>query len=230
MVRRESLKAAGFYFAEGLDASEDYDICLRLAEVTKLASLRGSLYLYRQHPESASSRRPQQQMFNKAIALERAVWRRHGRNPPQDRVALVGRDYLHAAIIGFARNDFDFARRSLKRAIEVCPSLLNGDQPLERLVRAYTPKDSVENALQYTVSIFDDLLPRSSRLKRMKSRLLSDLHMSEVFAAVNREQPERLNNHLWSGIRGNPAWLLNRGVISIVLKGLLRPGPSVTNQ
>jgi len=42
-------------------------------------------------------------MFNKAIALERAIYRRYGKNPPQDRVAMVARDYLHAAIIGFAR-------------------------------------------------------------------------------------------------------------------------------
>ena len=36
LIRRECLKAAGFYFSLGLDASEDYDLCLRLAEVTQL--------------------------------------------------------------------------------------------------------------------------------------------------------------------------------------------------
>jgi glycosyltransferase involved in cell wall biosynthesis len=220
MVRRECLEAVGFYFSEGSDASEDYDLCLRLAEVTKLASLGGSLYLYRQHPESASSKRAQKQMFNKAIALERAIHRRYGKNPPQDKVALVARDYLHAAVIGFARQDLAAARSCLDRAIEVYPPLLDIDQPLEELVRAYTPVESVDAALQYTVSIFEDLLPKTRRLAHMKSRLLSYLHMGEVFSRSGQQQYWRVRSHLWTGIRHNPAWLLNRGVISIALKSL----------
>jgi glycosyltransferase involved in cell wall biosynthesis len=220
--RRSCLKEAGFYFSEGLDASEDYDLCLRLAEVTKLASLDGSLYLYRQHPESASSQRAHQQMVNKAIALERAITRRFGQHPPRDKVALVSRDYLHAAIIGFVCKDRDGAQRSLKRAIEVYPPLLDDKQPLERLVRAYTPMHSVDDALEYTASLFEDLLPRTRRLMRMKSRLISYLHMSEVFAGASQNQSWRVDAHLGPGIRHSPAWLFNRGIVSILAKRLVR--------
>lgn len=223
-VRRECLLAAGFYFSEGLDASEDYDLCLRLAEVTRLASLEGSLYLYRQHPESASSKRAQQQMYNKAVALERAVGRRYGNEAPDAMVALVARDYLHAAVIAFARRDLDFARRGLQRALEVYPLLLDSPQPLESLVRAYTPAGSIEDALGYARSIFEDLLPRTHKLGRMKSKLLSDLHMGEVFAGASRDQPWRVRAHLGPGIRHAPGWLLNRGVISIAVAGLFRRG------
>lgn len=219
-IRRECLQAAGFYFAEGLDASEDYDLCLRIAEVTKLVSLTGSLYLYRQHPESASSKRAQQQMFNKAVALERAIYRRYGKNPPQDKMMLVARDYAHAAIIGFVRQDMDTAYQSMKRAIALYPSLLRNDQPLEDLVRAYTPNDSADAALEYTQSIFQDLFPQTQPMMRMKSRLLSNLHMSEVFAEAKQNQFSRMKPHLWAGIRHSPGWLLNRGVISILGKSL----------
>jgi glycosyltransferase involved in cell wall biosynthesis len=220
--RRSCLIEAGFYFSEGLDASEDYDLCLRLAEVTKLASLDGSLYLYRQHPESASSRRTHQQMVNKAIALERAIDRRFGGNPPRDKVALISRDYLHAAIIGFVRKDTDAARRSLKRAIQLHPPLLDSEQPLEKLAKAYTPMHSIDAALEYTISLFDELLPKSRRLTRMKSRLLSNLHMGEVFAGARQNQFERVEAHMGPGIRHSPSWLLNRGVLSILAKMLLR--------
>jgi glycosyltransferase involved in cell wall biosynthesis len=222
MVRRECLEAAGFYFSMGLDASEDYDICLRLAEVTKLASLGGSLYRYRQHPNSASSKRAQQQMVNKAIALERAMDRRYGPNPPHDQVATVARDYLHAAVIGYARNDLTAARRCLTRALEVYPSLLDKNEPLETLVRAYTPVQSTQEALAYTESIFENLLPHSRHLSRLRSRLLSYLHMSEVFAGAQQRQPWRTQSHLWSGIRHDQSWLFNRGVISILVKSLFR--------
>jgi glycosyltransferase involved in cell wall biosynthesis len=219
-IRRDCLQEVGCYFSEGLDASEDYDLCLRLAEVTKLASLEGLLYLYRRHPGSASSRRAQQQMFNKAIALERAIYRRFGKNPPRGKFAVAGRDYLHAAVIGFVRRDLDGALQSLQRAIEVYPPLLDAAQPLENLVRAYTPAHSVSAALEYTSSIFEKLLPRTRRLAHMKSRLLSDLHMGEVFSAANQNDFGDVKAHLWPAIRHSRKWLFNRGVVSIYIKCL----------
>ena len=221
MVRRECLEAVGFYFSEGLDASEDYDICLRLAEVTKLASLEGSLYLYRQHPESASSKRAQQQMFNKAVGLERAISRRYGNHPPEDKIATVARDYLHAAILAFARDELVQARHSLGEALRLYPPILERDQPLEDLVRAYTPDGSIQAALEYTDSIFRGLFPNTKFLVRTRSRLLSYLHMSQVFDGVQQGNFSQVDQHFWPGIRYQPAWLFNRGVISIIFKTLI---------
>ena len=222
MMRRECLKAAGFYFSEGLDASEDYDICLRLAEVTKLASLDGALYLYRQHPNSASHKRARQQMVNKAIALERAVSRRYGSTPPPEMTTLIARDYLHAALIGFAGKDLAAAKNDLAQALTCSPALLEKDEPLRALVQAYTPLQTTEGALAFTVSVFNDLLPRSRSLAHLESRLLARLHMSEVFSGINQSQAWRKESHLWAAIRLDPSWLLNRGVVSILGKSVLK--------
>jgi glycosyltransferase involved in cell wall biosynthesis len=217
MMRRKCLEEVGLYFTEGSDASEDYDICLRLAEVTKLASLEGYLYQYRQQPESASNKRSAQQMFNKAACLERAIERRYGNHPPQDKIATVARDYLHAAVIAFARDNPDQARRGLAEAIRVYPSILERDQPLEDLVKAYTPGVPFQAALDFTDRIFSELLPDTKLLAAMRSRLLSNLHMGQVFAAANQEDYSRVNQHIWSGIHYQPGWLLNRGVWAILV-------------
>jgi glycosyltransferase involved in cell wall biosynthesis len=222
MMRRASLEQAGFYFAEGLDASEDYDICLRMAEVTKLASLEGHLYKYRQQPESASSKRSAQQMFNKAVALERAISRRYGNHPPENKIATVARDYLHAAIIAFSRHNPELACLSLERAQGIYPFILETNQPIEDLVRAYTPDDSIKSALNYTDSIFKDLFPGTKLLLRMRMRLLSYLHMSQVFDGARNGNFALVNQHLWAGIRGQPSWLLDKGVISIFAKSLFK--------
>jgi glycosyltransferase involved in cell wall biosynthesis len=221
MVRRECLDQIGFRYSETLNITEDYDLVLRLAEVTKLEVLQDPLYIYKQNPESIVHTKGQVVEFNRATALEWAIFRRFGPNPSADKFALVGRDYLRAAIIGIAHKDLDAARLSLKRALELYPSLLESDQPLENLVRAYTPLESVDLALQYTETIFDELLPKTRRLDHMKSRLLSYLHMSEIFAAAKQNEYWRVKPHLLPGIRYDPAWLFNRGVISIFLKSLL---------
>jgi glycosyltransferase involved in cell wall biosynthesis len=229
-VRKECFRAAGFYFSEGLDASEDYDVCLRLAEVTQMASLAESLYQYRQHPNSASRTREQKQMFNKAVALERAICRRFGPVPPQEQFATAARDYMQAAIIGMARNDLKAGRTSLSHALVLYPPLLETDEPLESLVRAYTPSEATEAALAYTESIFRDLLPHTQHLSRLESRLISYLHMSEVFAGAEQNQRQRIKAHLWPGLRRDPTWLLNRGVISILIKSLFRRDVSKAGQ
>ncbi len=220
MVRRESLEAAGFFFSDGLNASEDYDICLRLAEVTKVASLRGGLYLYRQLPQSASRTQEQRQALNKAIALERAIYRRYGAAPAVQKLAPVGRDYLRAALIGAARCDLDAARHSLRRAVEVYPPLFSDKALVEGLVKSYTPLGQVENALQYTDAVFRELLPATPGYRRLRDRLASNLHMGEAFAAAGRGQYALARVHLWQGLRRAPGWLLNRGVVVIGVKAL----------
>jgi glycosyltransferase involved in cell wall biosynthesis len=221
MVRRECLEAIGMNFSEGLNASEDYDLCLRLAEVTKLAVIEQPLYLYRQHPQSASNTQAQRQAFNKAIALERAIFRRYGPNPSVDKFALVGRDYLRAAVIGVVVKDLKAAKICVQYALKAFPPLFAMDQPLEDLVRSYTPLDSVDAALDYTKTIFDVVLPKTPRLMRMKFRLLSNLHMKEVFSFSRQADIKQVNNHLLAGIYYNPRWLLNRGVISIIMSSLI---------
>jgi glycosyltransferase involved in cell wall biosynthesis len=224
VIRRECLEAAGFYFSEGLDASEDYDLCLRLAEVTKLAGLEGSLYQYRQHPQSASRTQEQRQAFNKAIALERAVYRRFGPTPGVEKFACVGKDYLRAAVIGIGQKDIEHAHKCLSHALEVYSPLLDSDRPLEDLVRAYTPAGSIDDALEYTRSVFDDLLQPTRRLVIMKSRLLSYIHMSQVFSDASQHRYRQVRKHLWQGIRNSPNWLLNRGVIAILFRDLFIRG------
>ena len=56
MIRRQWLEVVGLYDVE-LEPSEDYDLWLRLAEVTGLANLEEPLYLYREHPDSESDKR-----------------------------------------------------------------------------------------------------------------------------------------------------------------------------
>jgi hypothetical protein len=147
-----------------------------------------------------------------------------------DKIATAARDYLHAAIIDYTGDKLEQARLSLGESLRLYPQILERDQPLENLVRAYTPDGPIQAALVYTDLIFRDLFPRTKFLSRMRSRLLSYLHMSQVFAGANHDQPERIKTHLWSGIRDNPIWLLNRGVILILVKSLLRHNSTKKNQ
>ena len=222
MARRSTLAAMDFRFAEDLSTSEDYDMALRLAEVGKLANLPEPLYLYRQHSSSVSQRQNAGQMFKKAVALERALDRRHGAHPPQQSVDLLARDYLRAATLSFVAGEEIDARLRIDRALQVNPCILDSRQPIEEIVLRYTSSDSVEATAAKIERIFAYLLPQTRHLQRMRDRLLGRLHMTAVFEAVARDERERINEHIWPGLRQDPSWLRNRGVVSLLIKSAVR--------
>jgi hypothetical protein len=60
MMRREMFVAAGGY-RKGLNVAEDYDLWLRMAEVTEIANLPERLVRYRLHTDSSTARKPVRQ-------------------------------------------------------------------------------------------------------------------------------------------------------------------------
>jgi glycosyltransferase involved in cell wall biosynthesis len=75
LIRREVYDQVG-----GIDlnfpCAQDYDICLKISEVTEIKHLPASLYYYRKHPHSISQARQLQQRELSAQAVRNALARR----------------------------------------------------------------------------------------------------------------------------------------------------------
>jgi glycosyltransferase involved in cell wall biosynthesis len=75
LIRRESFEKAG-----GIDpyfeAAIDYDLCLRLSEITQIKHLKVPLYEYRVHPQSMSHQSRSRQVQYAKAAVEKAIARR----------------------------------------------------------------------------------------------------------------------------------------------------------
>ncbi len=222
MAKRACFQQAGFYFVDDLKTAEDYDLCLRLAEVTRLANIEEPLYRYRQHAGSVSLSKRQFQLVNKARSLEQAIQRRFGANSESELYQIVARDYLRAAVVGCASGEMQNSRVCLGKALSYRPDILSVFD-LEELILRYMPKISMMAALDYLRTLFEEMLPRNSRLRRLKSKLIAQVYIESAFAreemgAANMDQKDLI----WRGVRYNPAWLFNRGVVSILVKSLVR--------
>jgi glycosyltransferase involved in cell wall biosynthesis len=218
MIRRSCLDIVGGY-DQDLAPSEDYDLWLRLAEVTRLANVPACLYLYRQHPGSASRRRRYAQMRNKAIAVERALARRYSSDPPERLRNLLARDYLRAAYVGHITGAVPEACDSLERALEWSPRITVGGSLLEGVVWRYLRDEPADDAVRHAESLFGEFLPPTRHVRSVGSRLLSKVHMRVVFEAQERgEKRSDIGAHWWRGVRSDPRWLLNRGVWAIGLR------------
>ncbi|MEM7756913.1 MAG: glycosyltransferase [Cyanobacteria bacterium P01_A01_bin.40] len=75
LLRRDIYNAVGG-FDSSLSSAEDYDLCLRLSEVTKIKHLQELLYYYRWHQDNLSQTQQITQVKCSAIAINRAIKRR----------------------------------------------------------------------------------------------------------------------------------------------------------
>jgi glycosyltransferase involved in cell wall biosynthesis len=90
LMRREVFDAVGGMDST-LDSAEDYDLCLKLSEITQIAHLPKPLYRYRVHKGSVSSEQRLKQIMSAKEAIARALKRR-GLDVEYDiEVELVGR-------------------------------------------------------------------------------------------------------------------------------------------
>lgn len=223
MIRRECLPGPDPY-EESLKPAEDFDLWLRLAEVTQLANLDAPLYQFRTHASSQSSQKRPVQMYHSAVALERALRRRWGDPFPAQPAAAAARYYLEAAVLAFGSDDQALSAASLASALALAPRLLEADEPLMAILSDYTYSRPVEANVVFCEALFTDLLPRSRRLAQLKSRTISRLHMKAVYRHLRAGRVARPREHLLPSIRRDPSWLLNRGVLAILIRSsLTRP-------
>ncbi len=221
MMRRAALERAGGY-RPVMEPAEDQDLWLRLGEVTQLACLPEPLYHYRVHAASVSRTRNSEQTVRLAQVIESALRRRHGPQPTTEALRLAGRAHLKAALVAAAAEDLDGARQRLVQARALCPDLLDNDEPLAELLANMTAPWPAPEGLALYRLVFDELLPRTRGLDRLHARLQSRLHMREVFAGARLDEPQRVDAHLWAGVRTDPNWLRNRGVLALMARWLRR--------
>ena len=220
VIRRECLPGPDPY-DESLKPAEDYDLWLRLAEVTELANIDAPLYRFRAHPSSQSSRKRPVQLYHSAVALERTLRRRWGDQPPAEPAAGAARFYLEAAVMGFGSEDRQLAETSLASGLALAPKLLEAEEPLWAILSHYTYSSTVETSTAFCQSLFTNLLPQTRRLGQLKLKFISRLHMKDVYRQLRAGSVVRPREHLLPGIRHDPSWLLNRGVLAILIRSSL---------
>lgn len=226
MVRRRILEQIRFRFDEALSSSEDYDLCLRVAEVAGMANLAEPLYLYRQHPASVSRSREHEQLARKAAALENALHRRFGSLPAPDLARTAARDFVTAAVMAHLRGQPDKSPEWLERARCLDSRVIEDVDWLAQIVRTAATPLPVSLALARMQSLFADVLPPGHALARLQRSLIAELHLREVFAPAGPPDRARIRQHLWSAVRANPRWLANRGVLSLLVRDILGRPPA----
>ena len=124
-------------------------------------------------------------------------------------------------MLAFGSDDRPLAAASLASGLALEPRLLEADEPLLAILSDYTYSRPVEANAVFCQTLFADLLPHTRRLRQLKSRFISRLHMKVVYRHLRAGRVARPREHLLPSIRHDPSWLLNRGVLAILIRSSL---------
>lgn len=212
MFRRPWLEAIGLY-DETLNYTEDYDLWLRMSEVARVEKLPDKLYWYRRHSESVSFRHYGLQTLHSAIALEKAYERRTTARLPRPSLMWIADIYLRAAELCALAGEPEKTQQSLLGIWKFQPEFFETD-------KVTVPFEPTVAGLQMAESALGGL-PKTPSLARWIAHFFGRWHLRQVFEAASKGDWQQVHHHLWVGLRHDPSWLLNWGVIVISLKALL---------
>ncbi len=223
LVRREWLERVGL-FDEKMRYVEDWDLWLRLSYAgCRMDWLPRPLCCYRIHG-STMTRNVQ---LMKAGML--AMFDKFYAQPGLPAEALALRDaayanvYLNTAARAYAAGDGEEGKECLARAVALNPALRQGNPPraLDSLASfALTPL--VNDAEAFMDMVVSNLpegigIPRYSR-----RRARGLLHAVNAFEHNRREEQMIAARHALTAVLYDPAWLQNRGLLSLVGRAMRR--------
>lgn len=226
LMRRSCIERAGM-FDETIAAFEDPDFWLRMALAgCKFGCTPEPVCLYIMTRGSLGKNIPKLEQ-SLPVVLEKAF------NYPALPARLAAlkdsiyvRRYLEFGIAYYELDDSDTPeqwenlRRNIHNALARDPQALNQKTELFDLVAHKAIKLSPQNPEAYVRRILAYLLAPSPGYAKALKRTLGKMHIILAFQAYQNGQNRWALNHVVRGLRHDPAWILNRGVVSIGFQSL----------
>jgi glycosyltransferase involved in cell wall biosynthesis len=186
MLRTEIARGLGGY-RTAFEAAEDYDLWLRMSEVTRLANVAEPLVQYRRHGANVTTRKVIRQSFSVRLA-QRAAWirRQTGCDPatdlasapdwrlPQALSSFYAEDVVTYRLFDFA--DSDFANRNREAdfspLVERLSQLNHAERGLAALAMINHLRHAPAAAASRTLRVFAQLIWQRPRMALLAARCL----------------------------------------------------------
>ncbi len=221
LLRRKWLECVGV-FDESLRACEDWDLWIRLAYAgCRFAWVENIVIAYRYH---------QGQMTRESARMRTAILSvldKFFREPelPESIRASKNEAYasglIHAAAFAYHSGEFERGQCDLAEAVRLNPRLK--DKHYKRLVEllvgwAHDPRST--DPMGFLQRVISNPPPGEPGLNRPLHRALADTYISPLFSSSRKCR----RSHRWEllrAIRYKPDWLLNRGVLRMLMDAWL---------
>jgi aminoglycoside phosphotransferase (APT) family kinase protein len=114
--------------------------------------------------------------------------------------------------------DSKAARRHVAEAIELSPSLTEN---LEQLITDWAMKQTYHPPPAFVQAVLGNLPGDLVKPGQLQQRALAKIHIAQAFDEHNLGHGAQARRHILRGLRYDPSFLLNRGVIATLAKSFL---------
>lgn len=225
LLRRDWQQKVGL-FDESLQAYEDWDMWLRLARAgCRMGWVPHPVSLYRFHTRQMT--RDKERMTAATFAVLKKVY--SDPDLPQEWLDLKDKAYsnayLRAAIQAFRTGETQEGADALAEAVRLDPSLLDNDgEMMAKRLLGLSDSPKVKDRLPFLELVYNHLPESLSALKAQRRERLSQAAVELAFRSYQAEDYTRARHFMLRAVQYRPAWLANRGVVSVLLKSTLRAG------
>lgn len=225
LLRRDWQQKVGL-FDESLQAYEDWDMWLRLARAgCRMGWVPHPVSLYRFHTRQMT--RDKERMTAATFAVLKKVY--SDPDLPQEWLDLKDKAYsnayLRAAIQAYRTGETQEGADALAEAVRLDPSLLDNDgEMMAKRLLGLSDSPKVKDRLPFLELVYNHLPESLAALKAQRRERLSQAAMDLAFRSYQAEDYSRARHFMLRAVQYRPAWLANRGVVSVLLKSTLRGG------
>jgi hypothetical protein len=140
----------------------------------------------------------------------------------QYRARLLGRVYAESALRSYDLENIPEAKSHLDRAVASYPAMLKQTDDFAMLLFRHAAWLPDNLAFSYVEKVLHNLPAHAQSLRQVQGRVKGDLNIIRAFEDyfANRWQP--VVGQVLTAFRYRPAYLRNRGVVSIFLRSLAR--------
>lgn len=225
LLRRDWQQKVGL-FDESLQAYEDWDMWLRLARAgCRMGWVPHPVSLYRFHTRQMT--RDKERMTAATFAVLKKVY--SDPDLPQEWLDLKDKAYsnayLRAAIQAYRTGETQEGADALAEAVRLDPSLLDNDgEMMAKRLLGLSDSPKVKDRLPFLELVYNHLPESLAALKAQRRERLSQAAVELAFRSYQAEDYTRARHFMLRAVQYRPAWLANRGVVSVLLKSTLRGG------
>jgi glycosyltransferase involved in cell wall biosynthesis/aminoglycoside phosphotransferase (APT) family kinase protein len=117
--------------------------------------------------------------------------------------------------------DIRTAQRHMIEAVRVYPLILKEPQVFIDSVFDYAKSPDVNDPVTFAQAVLENLPDCAQDLERFRGRILAELYISRAFQSYRMGNMSQVRRNMIVGLRYDPFFLKNRGVISIFCRSLL---------
>jgi hypothetical protein len=136
------------------------------------------------------------------------------------RARCLARVHMGLALRSYGSGDVAEAQRELMEAITSDSAILEQPEIFASALVHNALRLPISDPLRYVDSVLQNLPSGARRLARVRSHVYSDVNIGCAFQDYAAGHRGRVTRQVLTGLRYRPAWLTNRGVVSIFLKSL----------